>query len=200
VATFVLAIAGGTRPGGNSELLLDRAIQGATAVGGNVEKVRLLDRQISPCICPHSEDCLPTGVCTVLDDMQELYQKLRAADVVFLAFPITFRGVPAQTKTMFDRTQALWAMKYRLGRAVRRTSGTGSSLVIATADRDDPHEFEGAMQATRSWLVSFDFKEQHRLLFNGLVRPRDVDLHPEYLEESYLAGRRFVLRAESQIA
>ena len=189
----VLAIAGGTRPDGNSESLLDQAIAGAIEAGAAVEKVRLLDRRIAPCICPQSEDCLLTGVCTVLDDMQEMYRRLRSADAVFLAFPITFRGVPAQTKAMFDRTQALWVTKYKLGRAGRRSSGTGKGLVIATADRDDPQEFDGAMQAARSWLVSFDFKEELRLLFNGLVRQHDVDLHLDYLKQSFQAGRALAI-------
>ena len=195
MGTSILAIAGGTRPDGNSEVLLDRAIQGATGAGASVEKVRLLDRRISPCICPHSEDCLPTGTCTVLDDMQALYERMGAVDMVFLAFPIAFRSVPAQTKTMFDRTQALWATKYKLGRAVRRSPGTGKGLIIATADRDDPHEFDGAMQATRSWLVSFHFRETQRLLFNGLVRKGDVHSYPDHLNESYEAGRRLVLES-----
>ncbi len=195
----VLAIAGGTRPNGNSELLLDHAIAGATEAGARVEKVRLLDRQIAPCICPQSEDCLPTGTCTIVDDMQDLYHRLRSVDVVFLAFPITFRGVPAQTKTMFDRTQALWVTKYKLGRAVRRSSETGKGLVIATADRDDPDEFDGAMQATRSWLVSFDFKEELRLLFKALVRQHDVNLHPTYLKQSFEAGRVLVADQESAL-
>ncbi|MDP7618823.1 MAG: NAD(P)H-dependent oxidoreductase, partial [Dehalococcoidia bacterium] len=136
---------------------------------------------------------------TIVDDMQDLYHRLRSVDVVFLAFPITFRGVPAQTKAMFDRTQALWVTKYKLGRAVRRSSETGKGLVIATADRDDPDEFDGAMQATRSWLVSFDFKEELRLLFKALVRQHDVNLHPTYLKQSFEAGRVLVADQESAL-
>ena len=123
----------------------------------------------------------------------------RSADAVFLAFPITFRGVPAQTKAMFDRTQALWVTKYKLARAVRQSAETGKGLIIATADRDDPKEFDGAMQATRSWLVSFDFKEELRLLFKGLVRQHDVYLHPTYLKQSFEAGRALVADQESAL-
>ena len=191
----VLAIAGGTRAGGNSETLLDEAAAGAEAAGARVERVRLLERRIAPCICPHSEDCLPTGTCTVLDDMQALYRRLQSVDAVFLAFPVAFRGVPAQTKVMFDRTQALWAAKYKLGRTVRRVPGTGRGLVIATADREDPHEFDGVVQATRSWFVSFHFREERRLLFGGLERPRAVLAHPEYLRRCYEEG--YTLAAEA---
>ncbi|MDA1096944.1 MAG: flavodoxin family protein [Chloroflexi bacterium] len=190
----VLGIAGGTRRGGNSEYLLDRALDGAIAAGARVEKQVLLDLALSPCICPQSEDCLPTGVCTVVDEMQRLYATMRTVDMVFLSFPVTFRGVPAQTKTLFDRTQALWVMKYKLGRTVRAKPGKGHGLVIATADRDDPSEFDGAVQATRSWFVSFDFLEERRLLYHGLVRSQDVLAHPEYAAEAYEAGRELAER------
>lgn len=195
----VLGIVGGPRRQGNSETLLDRALDGARSAGAKTEKLLLLDLRISPCICPQSEDCLPTGLCTVIDDMQPLYARLRAVDVVFLAFPITFRGVPAQTKALFDRTQSLWVMKYKLGRTLRTAPGIGKGFIIATADRDDPNEFDGAIQATRSWLVSFHFKEEARLLVRGLDKRQDVLRRPDALQEAYDIGARLVMEPTSNV-
>ena len=62
----VLGIAGGTRTNGNSEILLDNALLGASEAGADTTKVSLLDRSISSCICPQSEDCLLTGICLLL--------------------------------------------------------------------------------------------------------------------------------------
>jgi hypothetical protein len=45
--------------------------------------------------------------------------------------------------------------------------------------------------------VSFNFKEELRLLFNGLVRQHDVNLHPDYLKQSFEAGRALVAHQES---
>ena len=193
----VLGIAGGTRRGGNSEALLERALAGAQDAGAKTELIRLLDLSISPCICPQSEDCMLTGVCTVLDDMQALYAKLRAVDLIYIAFPITFRGVPAQTKALFDRAQPLWVRKYVMGQPLRRGGEAGRALIIATADRDDPTEFDGAAQATRSWLVSLHFREVARLFVSGVVRPTDVLDKPDALAEAYETGRR--LAGESSL-
>ena len=188
----VLGIAGGTRRGGNSETLLERALDGARSHGAHTELIRLLDLSISPCICPQSEDCLLTGVCTVLDDMQSLYARLRAVDLIYIAFPVTFRGVPAQTKALFDRTQPLWVRKYQMGQQLRRESEPGKALIIATADRDDPTEFDGAMQATRSWLVSMHFLEAARLLVPSVVRAHDVLEKQDALREAYELGAGLV--------
>lgn len=196
----VLGIAGGPRRDGNSETLLDRALDGARSVGAETEKLSLLDLRISPCICPQSEDCLPTGLCTVIDDMQRLYARLRAVDVVFLAFPITFRGVPTQTKALFDRTQPLWVMRYKLGRTLRTAPGAGKGFIIATADRNDPHEFDGALQATRSWFVSFHFKEKARLLVRGVDKRGDVLRRPDALQEAYDVGARLATESTSNVS
>ena len=188
----VLGIAGGTRRGGNSETLLERALAGARDAGADTELISLLDLSINPCICPQSEDCMLTGVCTVLDDMQGLYAKLRAVDLIYIAFPVTFRGVPAQTKALYDRTQPLWIRKYVMGQQLRGSEEAGRALIIATADRDDPTEFDGAVQATRSWLVSMHFLEAARLLVPGLVRSHDVQGKPDALVEAYELGARLV--------
>ncbi|MYD36053.1 MAG: flavodoxin family protein [Dehalococcoidia bacterium] len=188
----VLGIAGGMRRGGNSETLLERALDGARDAGADTEFINLLDLSISPCICPQSEDCMLTGVCTVLDDMQALYAKLRTVDLIFIAFPIAFRGVPAQTKALYDRTQPLWIRKYVLGQQLRRDKEAGKALIIATADRDDLTEFDGAVQATRSWLVSLHFREAARLLVPGVVRATDVMEKPDALAEAYELGAGLV--------
>lgn len=186
----MLGIAGGTRRGGNSETLLERALAGAQDAGADTELISLLDLSINPCICPQSEDCLLTGVCTVLDDMQALYAKLRSVDLIYIAFPVTFRGVPAQTKALYDRTQPMWVRKYVMNQQLRRDGSAGRALIIATADRDDPTEFDGAVQATRSWLVSMHFREVERLLVSGVVRPTDVLGKPDALAEAYELGAR----------
>ena len=199
MAITVLGIAGSTRRGGNSETLLDRALDGATHAGAETHKLTLGDLAISPCICPQSEDCTPTGVCTVLDDMQSLYARLLSADLIFIAFGVTFRGVPAQTKAMFDRTQPLWIKKYIMGQDLRNGRGPGKALIIATADRDDPLEFDGAIQATRSWLVSIHFREGARLLVPGVVRPTDVLANTEALTQALDLGESLA-REEQSVA
>ena len=195
----VLGIAGSTRRG-NSEALLDRALEGAGQAGASTDKLTLQEMAISPCICPQSEDCMPTGVCTVLDDMQGLYARLLSADLIFIAFGVTFRGVPAQTKALYDRTQPLWIRKYVMGHDLRKDRGPGKALILATADRDDPSEFDGAMQATRSWLVSVHFREEARLLVSGLVRPTDVLSNTGALAEAYDLGARLAREEQASAA
>ena len=108
----ILAIQGSPRRGGNTDLLLDAALESAGRLGATYEKIVLRDFKISPCL--EINQCMKTGHCAIKDDMTGLYSKLTAAPVVLAATPIFFYGPSAQLKTFIDRCQALWARKYIL--------------------------------------------------------------------------------------
>lgn len=108
----IIGILGSPREGGNSETLLDAALEEARSAGAETEKIRLCDLSISG--CTECEDCYATGECSIGDDMAKLYQAIEQADRILLASPIFFMGLPSQPKAMIDRTQCYWALKYLL--------------------------------------------------------------------------------------
>jgi len=60
--------------------------------------------------CTHCDHCLKNkGVCSINDDMQQLYPLLRKAEGVIIATPVYNGGISAQTKTVMDRCRALLA-------------------------------------------------------------------------------------------
>ena len=48
------------------------------------------------------------GVCVQKDDMSEILDAYKKADVLVLATPVYFHGVCAQMKTFIDRTYPIW--------------------------------------------------------------------------------------------
>jgi len=108
----VLGILGSPRQGGNSDLLLEKALAGAKDTGAEIEKFILCDHKISGCI--ECNDCYESGSCTIIDDMLLVYNAFEKADRIILASPMFFVGVTAQTKAAIDRCQCYWALKYVL--------------------------------------------------------------------------------------
>lgn len=103
----VLILSGSPRKGGNSDLLCDRFAGGAAEAGHSVEKIRVAEKNIHPCIaCYHCRD--NGGQCVFQDDMAEVMQKMIDADVLVLASPVYFYSIDAQLKTVIDRTVARW--------------------------------------------------------------------------------------------
>ena len=75
----VLILSGSPRKGGNSDILCDEFAKGATEAGHNVEKIRVPEKNIHPCIaCYHCSK--NSGACVFKDDMAEILQKMIDAD------------------------------------------------------------------------------------------------------------------------
>jgi multimeric flavodoxin WrbA len=97
----VLAISASPRKAGNSDVLCDRFLEGAKESGHDTEKIRLVEKNISPCVSCYG--CNKTKTCVKKDDMSEILSKLIDADVIILATPVYFYCMDAQMKMMIDR-------------------------------------------------------------------------------------------------
>lgn len=97
----VLAISASPRKNGNSDVLCDQFLKGAGENGANVSKIRLAEKNISPCVA--CDACAKTGACVKKDDMAEIQQAIIDADVLVLASPVYFYCMDAQMKMMIDR-------------------------------------------------------------------------------------------------
>ena len=106
-----LGILGSTRKGGNTEVLLDVALQEAREMGGSTSKITLRDKVIAP--CDGCQGCSRTGKCVIQDDMQGVYEEIRAADGIIWASPVYFWSMSGLTKNALDRTYALLFPKLR---------------------------------------------------------------------------------------
>jgi multimeric flavodoxin WrbA len=100
------------RAGGNTEILVNKALTGATERGSNIELITLSGKRIQP--CEHCGACYETGNCSIDDDMQAIYPRLLSADGIIIGSPVYFWSVTSQAKLLMDRTYALRYPTYRL--------------------------------------------------------------------------------------
>lgn len=127
----VVGIVCSPRSGGNTEILMQEALAAAGAAGAETELITVADREIAPCDACGA--CEATGVCTIRDGMQEIYEKLEAADGLIFGTPVYFTNVSAQAKAVIDRTYAfLWSRKLRgkVAAALIAARRVGASQVL----------------------------------------------------------------------
>ena len=98
----ILILSASPRKGGNSDLLCDQFARGAEEAGHKVEKIRVQEKKIAPCLACYG--CRNTGVCVQKDDMADILDKMVQADVLVLATPVYFYSMDGQLKTLIDRT------------------------------------------------------------------------------------------------
>ncbi len=132
----ILGIVCSPRKGGNTEILMREALEGAGEAGVETELFLMADKNIAP--CDGCGSCLKDGICKIKDDMQTVYQQLELADGVILGTPVYFVNVSAQAKAVMDRTYALLGVRGLRGKVaaalvVARRVGAGQVLSLLYA-------------------------------------------------------------------
>jgi multimeric flavodoxin WrbA len=128
----VMAIVGSPRRGGNTELLVDRVIEGCRSRGNaEIEKVFITDRNIQYC-----SGCLTctfpppgTGKCVLRDDMDVLIEKIRESDAFIFGTPNHMRTVSAPLLNFLARMLPLLRYEIEYDGAGNMIGATGVSKI-----------------------------------------------------------------------
>ena len=159
----LVAIVGSPRRGGNTETLLDRAIEEAKKKGAVSEKIVLNNVSIKP--CQECGGCLKTGTCVITDDMAGVYNALNTSNIIIVASPIFFGNISAQTKIMVDRMQCRWVGKYLLKQKPQKKNKRGAFISCEA-------------------LKTGKYFECAKMVIDIFFKVQDV----EYKEEIFVAG------------
>lgn len=189
----VLGILGSPRREGNTEILLDEALRGASDHGGLCEKIILRDLKITPCLEIYK--CAEDGVCAIQDEMQGLFPKIIQAERLLLASPIFFYSVPALAKAMIDRCQSLWAKKYILKLPVSPIAERKGVFISVAATRGKKL-FDGVRLTVKYFFDAIDVAYSDELLVRGADEKGEVRDQPEALKAAYDLGQRLVTDKE----
>ena len=187
----IVGLVGSPRKKSNTDLLVDKMLEGARASGQSTEKLYLYDSEISPCI--DCRECKKGRFqCVVEDDMQMIYRELGETDRVVLASPIQFMGPTAQMKLMIDRCQALWARKYVLKMPPLDTDRERKGLFISVGALKKANLFEPTLTIVKSLFRVLDITYAGELVFPGMDEKGAIAKHPEALEQAFLTGQKLV--------
>ena len=100
----ILALIGSPRKQGNTEILVDEILLGAESKSHAVEKLRLYDYEILPCLdCRRCKQAGAGYACALRDGMQEIYPRLEEADLIIFGTPVYWYGPTAKMKLFIDR-------------------------------------------------------------------------------------------------
>ena len=132
----LLAFVGSPRRGGNTDVLVDEAMDAFREAGGEAEKVVLNSLRIKPCqgcFACMSGDGLDS-VCIQQDDMTKLYQRMFDADALLWATPIYMWSPTSQMKLFLDRLFPLGDYQKTLWRCALNGKPVGIIIVYAEHD------------------------------------------------------------------
>jgi NAD(P)H-dependent FMN reductase len=137
MAKKIIALSGSYRRDGTIERAVDAILQAAAEKGAETEKIRLIESRIE--FCRNCRKCtqlegLQRGACVQPDDMEDILEKIEAADGLVLASPVNFFGVTAVTQRFVERLvcYAFWPWG-KPGPALRRKDRGLKALLVTSS-------------------------------------------------------------------
>jgi len=187
--TKVLAVRASARRGGNSDTILERALDGVRqeAPGARIETLTPRDLSITP--CRSCGGCAKTGRCVVQDEMQALYPKFCEADHIIVASPIYFTSLPGHMKVLVDRFQCFWVRTYVL-RDPPQPRRSGMFLCVAAMDRD--RYYQSTLTVVKTWMSTLNVGCGIARFYPGMDDRQDILRHEDYQQDARQAGRDLV--------
>lgn len=95
-------IVGSSRTNGSSAYLVDTLIRGINNPTVTVKKYCIGEVKMN--YCYGCKKCYVTGECVQSDDVKNVVLDILSSDYVVIAAPSWWADIPAQLKTLFDRT------------------------------------------------------------------------------------------------
>jgi len=178
---LALGLQGSPRKNGNTNYLLSAFMNELEKLGAQIKVIKAGEKEIMPCI--ECSVCEKEGFCPLDDDMNpEIYPLLRKADIIVVATPIFFYSAPAQLKALIDRSQTLWARRYKLklndpGQKYRR------GFLLALGATKGKNLFEGLTLTIKYFLDAVGASLEGSLTYRQIENPGDMEKHPSVLKE-----------------
>jgi multimeric flavodoxin WrbA len=159
----ILILAGSPRKGGNTDLLVEAFVKGASQKH-HVEVVSVHDYKVNPCMgcnaCFKSE----SNSCVQKDDMPLIYEKMAVADMLVIASPVYFYGLSAQLKAVIDRFH----------NPIRDTYHIKKTALLLVGAASLPELFDGILAQYRLCLNFFKLEDAGRVLVRGVKDKGDI--------------------------
>lgn len=191
----ILGISGSPRKGGNSDILLEKALEGASASGCETEKIVLNDLNISPCQEEEYEKVNDDGLSIVADDIHTIFQKIKECDALILASPIFFGSLSSQTKIMIDRFQCVWVSKTMLKKDIFSDKKIGGLILVEATKRED--FLDNARSIAGHFFATINVEKKGDVSCMGVDRKASVLDKSEAIEAAYQMGKMLAETAKS---
>ncbi|HRM90401.1 MAG TPA: flavodoxin family protein [Thomasclavelia ramosa] len=140
----IVVISSSPRKNGNSEILADQFIKGATSVGHKVIKINLANYRIAPCLA--CEYCRGHhNRCVLKDDANKVIEEIVNADVFVMATPVYFYSLSAQLKILIDR---MFAREYEIRNSPKRKT----AYLIVNKCTEQLKALEDLLRCSKRWM------------------------------------------------
>lgn len=167
----IIVLTGSPRAGGNSDLLADAFIKGASEAGHEVVKCEAGKKNIIG--CKACDTCYSKGKpCSFDDDFNRIAPLIEKADMIVFVTPLYWFTFPAQLKAAIDKTYS-----FIIGGKELKIK---ESMLLVCGEDDDESAFDGIISTYKRIADYQKWTDRGRLIVPGVLNKGDI-LSTKYL-------------------
>ncbi|MCS7232598.1 MAG: flavodoxin family protein [Synergistetes bacterium] len=179
----VIGIVGSPRRGGNTDILVDEVLKGASLKGAKIKKYFLNELNIKG--CQGCFACQKDGKCVQSDDMKLIYEDLISEEAFVIGSPIYMNYVTAQTKLFLDRLLPF----FKIGVGTRLDKEKKCILVYSQGGGKNGLEI---MKGLSLFLEALGIKVLDIIGGNGLNEIGAVKRYEDLLRRAFQCGQKLI--------
>lgn len=186
---------GSPRKNGHTISVLRPFLEELEAAGHQTDLIWLYDKDIRPCLaCRVCQDDFVSFGCVQKDDMQDIFQRILAADCLVLATPIYSWYCTPPMKAALDRL--VYGMNKYYGKQKGPVLWRGKQCALFVTCGYPPEESADLLDTGLA-----RYCRHSRLRYLGMEAIRDFGYHAEFLTEEKIGqARAFARRLLEQAA
>jgi multimeric flavodoxin WrbA len=169
----IVAVLGSPRENANSSTIANRFSTAAEKLGAEVKTFVLNNLEYRGC-----QGCMACKTkidkCVVEDDLTEVLEAVREADVLVLASPVYYWDVSGQLKCFLDRTFSYLVPDFITNPVKSRLSPGKKLVMILSQNNPDEGSFANIFPKFDYFFKSYGFSETHLIRACGVSAPGAV--------------------------
>lgn len=179
----IIGLVGSPRKNGNTDVLVQKALEGAQSAGNETALFRLNELNIRG--CQACLGCKKAGKCVIDDDLAGVFKAIDEADGVVLGSPIYFGRFTAQTALFMDRLYGYLQPDFS------SSLGAGKkAALVFTQGQPDASLYEGTINAASQSLTRVGFLTGPKpLVGSGLRDIGTARENEQLLQAAYNIGQ-----------
>lgn len=171
----IVVLKGSPRFNGNSNMLADEFIRGASEAGHEIVEFDCAKHKINGCYA--CDSCGMAGPCVQKDDFEIIRPHLIDCEVILLATPIYYFGISGQLKNVIDRFYAIHGLM-----------GPKRMLLFATMGNPNTVVAEPSLKMYELMCRYLGWKDCGKIVANG-ISGRGAVRGSKFMKQAYELGK-----------
>lgn len=177
----IVSVLGSPRKNSNSSAIAERFCATARGLGAEIRTFTLNDLEYRGC-----QACMACKTklewCVLEDELTEVLEAVREADVLLLASPVYYGDVSSQLKSFIDRTYSYFVPDFHTNPNPCRLAPGKKLVFVLTQGHPDESKFADIFSKYDYFFRErYSFVESHLIRVCGVRDPGEIESRPDAL-------------------